>query len=293
MKSKSKVVAILLVVVIFLTSCTTLAKKALPYFQFQGMAEPGVIVVSVDALSEKDLVASAFVGLDEFARRASRVSLALSPKSTAYPLETADLGVWGVVDGDYPRFLLNTGMMYARELSQKASETGLSWFSQKKGPISLYTPKNDQLLFTNGSYEDAYGKYSQKRLLLGNDMAAMMANASIAVYAREPETFFDLGLDLPETVITQAKEMVLLINQAEGKYTLDAYITMDTPKLANTLSQMVRSGYLARLKKDKIPFKIADLMKQFMIENDLVTIKNMELSDEQMQTLRQGLTGVL
>ena len=103
-----------------------------------------------------------------------------------------------------------------------------------------------------------------------------------------------MGLDLPDTVITQAKVMLLLINQDEkGQYSLDAFITMDTPKLANTLSQMVRTGYLARLKREKVPYKIADLMKMFLIEDDLVTIKHMDLGEEQMASLRESLTGLL
>ncbi len=89
--------------------------------------------------------------------------------------------------------------------------------------------------------------------------------------------------------------MLLLINQKEdGGYSLDAYITMDTPpKLATTLSQMVRTGYLARLKREKVPFKIADLMKMFLIEDDLVTIKHMDLGEEQMDNLKQSLSGLL
>jgi hypothetical protein len=68
---------------------------------------------------------------------------------------------------------------------------------------------------------------------------------------------------------------------------------MDTTRLASTLSQMVRTAYLARLKREKIPYTIADLMKMFLIEDDRVTIKQMELGEEQMQALRQSLGGML
>lgn len=85
----------------------------------------------------------------------------------------------------------------------------------------------------------------------------------------------------------------MFIHQEDGVYTADAYITMDSVKLASTLSQMVRSGYLARLKKDKIPFKIAELKLMFLLDEDLVTIVQMPLSAEQMQMVKQSLTGVL
>ena len=291
---KSKVVVLWsLSIVLLLSSCATLAKRESPYFHFQGMAQKGTIVATVDAIAEPALVASAFGDLTEFANRARRVSLSLTPTSNAYPLEQEGLAAYGVVEGDYPRFLLNTGMMYARELSQKGNSDGLSWFSQKKGPLSLYTPKNDELVFTNGSYEQAYASYKARERLIPDEVAFRMANASIALYAVEPETFFDLGLNLPQSVFQQARQVLLLIHQDNGNYSVDAFITMETPKLANTLSQMVRSGYLARLKKDKISYKLAELKLMFLLDEDLVTIQQMPLGEEQMQLLKQSLTGVL
>lgn len=280
--------------VVFLSSCATTRAPKVPYFDFQAMGEEGVIVVTVDAVKEQEMVALAFSDLEEFARRAERVSLSLRPSSSAYPLEMESIEAYGVVKGDYPKFLINTGMMYASELGRQTTKDGLSYFSQKEGLVSLHAPKNDTLLFTNASYEKAYERFASKQTLIDLETALSMADASIAVYALEPNTFFDLGLDLPETVITQAKVMLLLINQNEnGQYSLDAFITMDTPKLANTLSQMVRTGHLARLKREKVPYKISDLMKMFLIEDDLVTIKHMDLGEEQMALLRESLTGLL
>lgn len=290
-KSKAFILAVSLVLI--LSSCATLKKEERPYYHFQGMAKDQTIVITVDALAEKELVASAFGDLEEFAKRATRVSLSLTPLTDVYPLEVDALEAYGVVEGDYPRFLLNTGMMYSRELDQKGNAEGLSWFTQKDGDISLYAPKKDELLFSNASYERAYGSYSEKLFLIDDETAAHMANASIAVYAVEPNTFFDLGLDLPESAFKQMKEVLLLIYRGDDGRTLDAYITMDSDKLANTLSQMVRTGYIARLRKDKISFKIADLMKMFTIENDIVMIKQMDLGNEQMELLQRSLTGLL
>lgn len=290
---KSKVVVLSLCIVLFFSSCASLGKRERPYFHFQGMAQSGTIVATVDAALEPELVASAFGDLSEFAKRAKRVSLSLTPSTEDYPLEQDALAAYGVVEGDYPRFLLNTGMMYTRALSQKGNAEGLSWFTQKEGPLSLYTPKNDELLFTNGSYESAYVSYKARQRFITDEIALRMANASIALYAFEPETFFDLGLNLPQSVFQQAKEVLLLIHQKGGIYTIDAFIQMETPKLATTVSQMVRSGYLARLKKEKIPFKIAELKLMFLLDDDLVSLVEMPVSEEQMLLLKQGLTGVL
>ena len=290
---KVRIVFIACMTVLLLSSCATLGKKAKPYYYFQGMAKPNTMVVTIDAKAEQDLVASAFAGMDEFARRANRVSLSLTPSGDEYPIQGNDLQAYGVVQGDYPRFLINTGMMYSSSLSMQENADGLSWFTQKEGTLSLSAAKNDVLLFTNGSYEDAYESIGQKIAFIDDETASRMASSAIAVYADEPETFFDFGLGLNDVAVKQMKTILLLINQVGDGHTLDAYITMDTPKLASTLSQMVRTGYLARLKKDKIPYKIADLMKMFLIEEDLLTIKGMSLTEEQMGMLKQNITGLV
>ncbi|MDD4301445.1 MAG: hypothetical protein PHS03_03105, partial [Sphaerochaeta sp.] len=274
--------------------CATTARKEVPYFDFQGMADSGVIVVTVDAQKESELIKGVFADMQEFADRAERISLSLSPRLDTYPLEVEELDAYGVVEGDYPKWLANTSMMYSRELKRQYAQDDLTYFQQKEGELSIYAPNNDKILFTNTEYPEVYELYDAERKLIDLPTANDMASSNIAVYSLEPETFFDLGLELPDTVITQAKVMLLLINQKEdGGYSLDAYITMDTPKLATTLSQMVRTGYLARLKREKIPFKIADLMKMFLIEDDLVTIKHMDLGEEQMNNLKQSLSGLL
>jgi len=289
-----KIASAFVLAVVVLSSCATVSQKGRPYYDFQAMGEENVIVVTIDARKEQELVQAAFSDLEEFARRSRRVSLALKPTSDAYPLEADAISAYGVVEGDYPKFLINTGMMYAKELERKGNSDGLTWFSQKSGPVSLYTPKNDKLLFTNGSYEESYSSFAAKNRLIDDQTAMQMAQSSIAVYSLHPETFFDLGLGLPDTVIKQAKSMLLLINADDaGSYTMDAYITMDTAKLASTLSQMVRTAYIARLKREKIPYKIADKKKKILIEDDRVTIKHMELGEEQMEALRHSLTGML
>lgn len=294
MARAAKAASVLVLTALLFISCATTVEKGRPYYDFQAMGRENVIVVTVDAEKEGQLVGLAFDGLDEFSRRAKRVSLSLAPTSDAYPLEPASLAYHGVVEGDYPRYLLNTGLTFSKEMQRMANENGLIWFQQKEGPLSLYTPKKDRLLFSNSSYEAGYAEFASRSRLIDDQTAALMAQSSIAVYVVHPETFFELGLGLTAEMVRKAKLLLLLINQdEEGKYLLDAYVTMDTEKLANTLSQVVRTAHIARLRKEKIPFRIADLQQLFLVENDRVTIKHMELGEEQISLLRQSLTGML
>ena len=290
---QTKVVVVILCTMLFLSSCASLGKREEPYYHFQGMAQSGAIVATVDLSAEPDLVVAAFGGVEEIANRAQRLSVSLVPTNDEYPLEPEALVASGVIEGDFPSFILNTGMMYVRDLTRVSNDDGLSWFTQKQGSLSMHAPKNNVLVFTNGEYESAYASYKDRNRFITNEVAQRMANASFALYAFEPETFFDLGLNLPQSVFQQARVVLLLVHNGDGIYTINAYITMENQKLATTLSQMVRSSYLGRLKKEKISFKIADLKLMFLLEDDLVTIEQMPLSEEQIQLLKQSLTRVL
>ncbi|HBO36905.1 MAG TPA: hypothetical protein DD633_10235, partial [Sphaerochaeta sp.] len=114
-----KIASAFVLAVVVLSSCATVSQKGRPYYDFQAMGEENVIVVTIDASKEQELVQAAFSDLEEFARRSRRVSLALKPTSDAYPLEADAISAYGVVEGDYPKFLINTGMMYAKELERK------------------------------------------------------------------------------------------------------------------------------------------------------------------------------
>lgn len=56
MKKFARLVPIGFLLVLFLSSCATTARKEVPYFDFQGMADSGVIVVTVDAQKESELI---------------------------------------------------------------------------------------------------------------------------------------------------------------------------------------------------------------------------------------------
>ncbi len=179
--------------VLFLSSCATTARKEVPYFDFQGMADSGgVIVVTVDAQKESELIKGVFADMQEFAARAERISLSLTPRLDTYPLEVEELDAYGgVVEGDYPKWLANTSMMYSRELKRQYAQDDLTYFQQKEGELSIYAPpNNDKILFTNGKYPEVYELYDAERKLIDLPTANDMASSNIAVYSLEPETFF-------------------------------------------------------------------------------------------------------
>ncbi len=56
---------------------------------------------------------------------------------------------------------------------------------------------------------------------------------------------------------------------------------------------MVRSGYIANLKKANQKYVIAELMKMFLLEGQLVTIKGIEIPEDELFKILAGLDGLI
>jgi len=76
------VVVISVACAMLLTSCATAFVKRAPLRPVQLMGEEGTLVITVDAVSEAELVRLAFGGIEELGARSQRISLALSSESS-------------------------------------------------------------------------------------------------------------------------------------------------------------------------------------------------------------------
>lgn len=283
-----------IVITVLFTSCATSFVKRVPPRPVSLMGEEGNIVITVDALKERELVSLVFDGIDELGARSRRISLELKGRDDRYPLDLSALSMWALLEGDYPSFLVNTALMYVPSLTRHEVEDGPTWFSQKEGPISLRALRKDAILLTDGDYEAAYRRYKGGEVLLDEETTRLLESASIGIYALRPKTFFDLGLDLPQSVFEQSETVVLLLEKRDdGSYGVDAIITMQSEKGASTLSQMVRSGYIAQLRKEGKAVNIAALREMFLIEGDRVMIKAMDLPPDQLTELKRSLVGII
>ncbi len=281
-------------IALLFTSCATAFVKRAPVRPVSLMGEEGSIVITVDALKESELVSLAFDGIDELGARSRRISLELQGRENSYPLDPSTLSMWALLEGDYPSFLVNTALMYVPSLKRHEAEDGPTWFSQKEGPLSLRAVGKDTILLTDGDYEAAYRRYKGGSVLLDEETTRLLESASIGIYALRPKTFFDLGLDLPQSVFEQSETVVLLLeNSGDGSYVADAIITMQSEKGASTLSQMVRSGYIAQLRKEGKAVNIAALRDMFLIEGDRVMIRAMDLPPDQLTELKRSLVGII
>ncbi|MFA5447922.1 MAG: hypothetical protein WC233_06560 [Sphaerochaeta sp.] len=294
MKRYRQLVTVGIVAILLFASCATGGSRRVEHRPIQLMGGPNAMVISVDAEREAQLLEAVLGDMGSLADRISRVSIAMTPHSDAYPISLEDAQLWAVIEGDFPRFLVNSALIYVPGFKRQEASDGRTYFTQKDGNLSVRAVGNNSLIVTTGDYEEAYRSYRSRDPLIDEEIATLMESSSIALWAEEPKTFFELGLELPQEIFLQADSVLFLLDHDEAdQYWVDAYITMKGAKEANTLSQMVRSGYVARLRREKQTVNIAALREMFLLDDLQVIIRQMELQDQELAQLKESLVGIL
>ncbi len=280
--------------VLLLSSCASAFVKRPPLRPAQLMGKSGNIVITVDAKSQADLVGLAFGGIEELGKRSQRLSIALKSEESTYPLDLERASMWAVIEGDYPAFLVNTALMYVPSLRRDGADEELTWFTQKDGSLSLRAVGKDAILVTDGPYEEAWSAYKGNVPLIDEATVRQMEGSDIALYAKRPKTFFDLGLDLPQSIYEMSESVLFLLNGSEAAgYKADAIIEMQSEKDASTLSQMVRSGYVATLRKEGKAVNIALLKQMFLLDGKRLLVKDMEVPPSALSALKRHVTDII
>ncbi|NLZ77379.1 MAG: hypothetical protein GX911_05380 [Spirochaetales bacterium] len=288
MKRTTHIAILTLVVAVLLGGCATTPVRKRPTFTIGELPTDRTILVTT---GDPAIIRTV---LPDFSDRSERISVVIEPETDAYPLDLKESRIYGVMETSYSKVAMNTALMWSPKTEKDVHEDP-SYFRMKEGGSELYAPRNGKLLFTLGEYPVAYERLSDGE---GGRVPAegveRMKESAIALYAERPGTFFDLNLGLNEEVVRQSESILLLFDRVEEDgYVLHAFITMGDEKKAKTLSQMVRSGYIANLKKANRKYVIAELMKMFLLDGQLVTIKGIELTEEELSRILAGLDGLI
>ena len=110
--------------------------------------------------------------------------------------------------------------------------------------------------------------------------------SSIGIYVDHPVTFFDLGWDVPKTVFPMIERMVVLI---DGEKNANITINVADETKAATLSKMLRSAYVAELRRSKTAFSVQELKNMFTLEGNLLTITGIHITDSQFSGMLERL----
>lgn len=149
----------------------------------------GEIVMTADMerikSGELDEIIDESVKTNSMVKKATRISASLLKEENE---EGAYYVTSGAVEGDISRFWINTGLSLSSAFSKEKEEDAV-WYSDAEGSLSLYVPQNGVLLFTDGDYPSFYRRsYTQREMLISDEIALKMASSVFSVYVFEPES---------------------------------------------------------------------------------------------------------
>ena len=164
MKKHHLFVAIAVLLTALVASCTNTHVFEDGYY-FQAMGEEAEIVVTVDTQKARAARPS-ILGVDDslltsLLDKSTRVSVSLSKdeysEDDPYPADISSMNISGAVEGDYSKFMINTGLGFSKEFS-KVKEDGVKFYTDKENSIEVASPTSGVILFTNDSYPELYKK---------------------------------------------------------------------------------------------------------------------------------------
>lgn len=290
MKKHHLFLAIAVLLTALLASCTNTHVFEDGYY-FQAMGEEAEIVVTVDTQKARAARPS-ILGVDDslltsLLDKSTRVSVSLSKdeysEDDPYPADISSMNVSGAVEGDYSKFMINTGLGFSKEFS-KVKEDGVKFYTDKENSIEVASPTSGVILFTNDSYPDLYDRTIRNRVInISAEKAALIGESVMGLYVRSPRTMIQLGFEIPLTVIVQMSDAVMYVVEKEGVFYLNADITMKSDSLAKTLNTLLRNQVVAEIKRNggKPDFKV--LGQQYMADGDRVLIRDREMSESDLQ----------
>lgn len=265
-------------------------------YYFQAMGEPQEIVVTVDTRSPERLPSQFLTQDPSFSQllaRVHRLSVTLydpdRKESEDGLLDTEDLAryqFYGAAEGNIPAFLTNSALLWSDDWD-KVEEGTVRYYRNTYLGLDVFAPKRGLLLFASDDYMKAYHTvYKNRTTKIPLALADRMANALFGFYIGSPQAMVDVGLAIPKTVLAQTDSIVLVLEEdLENKLSLGGIITMKSPKLANSLSILLKSSYISDKRRNREP--LGDLTNLFLLEEASVYINGMEISEEQYAAFSQ------
>ncbi len=264
-------------------------------YYFQAMGDPAELVVTLN-MGKSDLLygkavedASSGAGLGILGTlldRIDRVSMAFYEpaglvRNENDVLNLDDYAFYGGIEGNIPRFITNTALLWTPGW-EKIENERTRYYRNPAMNLEVAAPTNGLLLFSSGDYMKVYeNTYANRVTKIPFDFAQRMATSLFGFYVTSPKAMLDIGLEIPSAVLMQMQTLLLMIEEtAEGTVALQGIIRMNTSRLANSLSILMKTAYISDKKRSKSP--IGDLTNLFVLQEDTLLINDMDLSQEQL-----------
>ena len=286
MRKIKTICAVSLVSLLFLTSCV----HHTPFVQehyFEAMGDEGEVVMtfSVEDASRIIDMSDAETGIfSALLKRVDRVSFALYNQSKSEDTSLSDYSFYGGAEGNIPSFLTNTSLLYSKEWDKIEEEENHYYRNDYLG-LDVYSPKSGLLLFASDEYMKAYNDtYKERTKKIESGLANRMADGLFGVYINSPQTMIDIGIEIPQAVLSKTLSIMLVFEEDdEQNIVLNGEITMESDKLAKSLSILLKSSYISTKRRNREP--LGDLTGLFTLDENKVSIANMLMNDQQIESI--------
>ena len=286
-----KKVLLSVLVLVLLTGCVHHTPFTTEYF-YQALGESGEIVMTADTErikeGELDGVVDSSLKDNTIVKKSTRISASLMPDGDGYITS-------GAVEGNISSFTTNTALAFSSAFSRE-KEDGVKWYTDSV--MSLYSPQNGVLLFTDGDYPEFYRRsYSEREMKIDDETAELMASAALSVYIFEPESLSELGFEIPDTVTAEMTRTCLLINRKDGELKLSGWIETTSEGTARALNTLLRNQIIQEKRRGGEKLDYSSLSTIFIVDGSSVKITDYTLTGEMREKasslVREKIGGIL
>ncbi len=261
-------------VLVLLTGCVHHTPFTTEYF-YQALGESGEIVMTADTerIKEGELDGVVDPGLTDntVVKKSTRITASLIPDGDGYITS-------GAVEGNISSFTTNTALAFSSAF-KKEKEDGVKWYTDSV--MSLYSPQNGVLLFSDGDYPSFYKRaYSEREMRIDDETAALMASAALSVYIFEPGSLRELGFEIPDTVTAEMTRTCLLINRRDGELKLSGWIETTSEGTARALNTLLRNQIIQEKRRAGEKLDYPSLSTIFVVDGSSVKITDYTLTGE-------------
>ncbi len=289
----SRIFLFLFIPLFMFSSCThTSPFKDERYVESFG--DSGEIVVSLsvqEASSIVDISELAATQISDLLSRIDRISFALYEDEESIEGDFSTYSFYGGVEGNIPSFLTNTALLYSKDWEVQETNN-IRFYRNEDLGLDIYSPRSGILLFSNDDYMKSYtNSYKNRVKKMDSSLAERLSNASFGFYIASPEAMIDIGVEIPTSVLAKTQSLLVIfeINE-ENEHLLGAAFTMESEKLASSLSILLKSGYISDKRRNKEPFK--DVVDIFSQDDNRVNIYNLKLTQEQVSLISSQFSSI-
>lgn len=285
---------LLVCVMIFMSSCATKSPlKDRMFIQSYGMDGQFVITVDTSKLDLGEYVDTTDSSTSYIANRMSRLSIVLFDKTEQYSEYPADLSTYdfdGAIEGNYSKTLINTALKLSGIFTQQKGESGLKFLTDEESGLQLAVPKSGIILFSSSDVESTYEKtFKPSDKLISDEQAQKLANCQIGLFVSNPKTLIDLGLDVPKSSLDNIEYILIMIEED----TLSVDFKLKSETLAKSFSIIIKGSYVGQLRREGTSIDFEQLKQQFIQEFDMVSVKDLGLTEEQKEAIKTVITQLL